>query len=219
MSFVHREATYRAVALKPGTVKSDYVFAVAAYAGVVERRTKSPPALPGTGSTPKPGVVAHVLELRYSRLWEINGAKTQGIIITRRVIEGFSQTKRKGQKHNPSLTQRVAIVANAQLQGASARDFCARPRSLADASGLIPGTYFGTVPGFTTSECACHFLRAIGLKSAPLALLRLTPKISPLRTLIAAVRGRRLRLLTGQFTSCHVIAQQQIHQRITVKIP
>jgi hypothetical protein len=61
---------------------------------------KSPPALPGTGSTPKPGVVAHVLKLRYSRLWEINGAKTQGIIITRRVSEGFPETLRKTQKQS-----------------------------------------------------------------------------------------------------------------------
>ena len=39
----------------------------------------------------------------------------QGIIITRRVREGFSLTQRQTQKHNPSLTPRVGIVANAQL--------------------------------------------------------------------------------------------------------
>jgi hypothetical protein len=118
------------------------------------------------------------LKLRYSRLWEIYGAKTQEIIITRRVSfevaliktvadqrrenmgdhhnptrqrgifpntsrnaeaqslahaagwdsrkratskrvsEGFSQTLRETQKLNPSLTQRVGIVANAQIQNA-----------------------------------------------------------------------------------------------------
>jgi hypothetical protein len=47
---------------------------------------------------------------------EINGAKTQGIIITRRVSEGFFQTLRQTLKHNPSLTRRVGIDANAQLQ-------------------------------------------------------------------------------------------------------
>ena len=46
----------------------------------------------------------------------MNGVDTQGIIITRRVSEGFSLTQRQSQKHNPSLTQRVGIVANAELQ-------------------------------------------------------------------------------------------------------
>ncbi len=36
--------------------------------------------------------------------------------------EGFSKTLRKTQKHDPSLTQRVGMAANAQLQNASARD-------------------------------------------------------------------------------------------------
>jgi hypothetical protein len=45
------------------------------------------------------------LKLRYSRLWEINCAKTQGIITTRRVSEGFSETLQKTQKLNPSLTR------------------------------------------------------------------------------------------------------------------
>jgi hypothetical protein len=56
------------------------------------------------------------LKLRCSRLGQINGEKTQGIIMTRRVSEGFFQTLRQTQKLNPSLTQRVGIVANAQLQ-------------------------------------------------------------------------------------------------------
>jgi hypothetical protein len=47
---------------------------------------------------------------------EIKGAKTQGTIITRRVSEGFTQTLPKALKHNPSLTRRVGIDANAQLQ-------------------------------------------------------------------------------------------------------
>jgi hypothetical protein len=42
--------------------------------------------------------------------------ENMGIIITRRVSEGFFQTLRQTQKLNPSLTQRVGIVANAQLQ-------------------------------------------------------------------------------------------------------
>jgi len=59
---------------------------------------------------------SRVLKLRYSRLWEINGTKTREIITTRRVSEGFFLTLRQTQKLNPSLTQRVVIVANAQLQ-------------------------------------------------------------------------------------------------------
>jgi hypothetical protein len=35
---------------------------------------------------------ASVLKLRCSRLWEFNGLETQGIIITRRVSEGFTET-------------------------------------------------------------------------------------------------------------------------------
>jgi hypothetical protein len=52
---------------------------------------------------------ASVLKLRYSGLPHVNRAKTQGIIITRRVSEGFKETLRKTQKHNPSLTLRVMI--------------------------------------------------------------------------------------------------------------
>jgi hypothetical protein len=63
---------------------------------------------------------AEVLKLRCSRLGQIHGAKTQGIIITRHVSEGFFPTLRQTQKINPSLTQRVGIVANAQLQKAEA---------------------------------------------------------------------------------------------------
>jgi hypothetical protein len=88
------------------------------------------------------------LKLRYSRLPEINGTKTPGIIITRRVsFEGarfgdevvhlrkntgvyHNPTRQRGiygntcktLKHNPSLTERVGIHANAQLQNASVRD-------------------------------------------------------------------------------------------------
>jgi len=57
-----------------------------------------------------------VLKLRCSRLPWINGPKTQWTIITRRVSEGFCLTLRKTQKHDPSLTQRVGIVADPQLQ-------------------------------------------------------------------------------------------------------
>ena len=46
-------------------------------------------------------------ELAIGRLRQINGLKTQGIIITRRVSEEFSQTRRQTQKLDPSLTQRV----------------------------------------------------------------------------------------------------------------
>jgi hypothetical protein len=46
---------------------------------------------------------ASVLKLRCSRLGQINGEKTQGIIITRRVSEGFFQTLRQTQKLDPSL--------------------------------------------------------------------------------------------------------------------
>jgi hypothetical protein len=53
---------------------------------------------------------ALVLKLRCSRLPWINRPKTQGSIITRRVSEGFPETLRKTQKHNPSLTQRVGMV-------------------------------------------------------------------------------------------------------------
>jgi hypothetical protein len=56
------------------------------------------------------------LEVARFRTAEDQGAKTQGIITTRRVSERFSQTLLETQKHNPSLTQRVGIVANAQLQ-------------------------------------------------------------------------------------------------------
>jgi hypothetical protein len=56
------------------------------------------------------------LKLRSSRWPWINGPKTQGIITTRRVSEGFSRTLHQTQKHNPSLTQRVGMAANAQLQ-------------------------------------------------------------------------------------------------------
>ena len=57
-----------------------------------------------------------VLKLRVSGLRKIKRSKTQEIIITRRVSEGFPETLRQTQKHNPSLTQRVGITANAQLQ-------------------------------------------------------------------------------------------------------
>jgi hypothetical protein len=40
----------------------------------------------------------------------------QSAFITRRVSEGFSPTLLNTQKHDPSLTQRVGIVANSQLQ-------------------------------------------------------------------------------------------------------
>jgi hypothetical protein len=65
---------------------------------------------------------ALTLKLRVSGLWQINGAKTHGIIITRRVSEGFFQTLRQTQKHYPSLTQRVGIVANSRRQNTSARN-------------------------------------------------------------------------------------------------
>jgi len=61
-----------------------------------------------------------VLQLRCSRLGKINGAKTQGIITTRSVSEGSTEIPRKTQKHNPSLTRRVGIVANAQRQNGEA---------------------------------------------------------------------------------------------------
>jgi hypothetical protein len=47
---------------------------------------------------------APAMKVRRLRLPEINGAKTRGSIITRRVSEGFFQTPRKKQKHDPSLT-------------------------------------------------------------------------------------------------------------------
>jgi hypothetical protein len=52
--------------------------------------------------------------------------QNMGIIPGRRVSEGFHQALRNTQKLNPSLTQRVGIVANAQLQKASARDLGGR---------------------------------------------------------------------------------------------
>ncbi len=56
------------------------------------------------------------------RKCETSKRVSEGFIITRRVSEGFTQTLPKTQKHNPSLTQRVGIDANAKLQNASARD-------------------------------------------------------------------------------------------------
>ena len=46
--------------------------------------------------------------------------KRLGFIIARSVSEGFTEILRKTQKHNPSLTRRVGIVTNAQLQKANA---------------------------------------------------------------------------------------------------
>jgi len=63
------------------------------------------------------------LKLRVSTLWEIQRLETQGIITTRSVSEGSTEIPRKTQKHYPSLTRRVGIGTNAQLQNASARDF------------------------------------------------------------------------------------------------
>jgi hypothetical protein len=58
------------------------------------------------------------LKLRVSTLWFVQPAKALGIITTRSVSEGFTETLRKTQKHNPSLTQRVGMGTNAQLQNA-----------------------------------------------------------------------------------------------------
>ena len=57
-----------------------------------------------------------VLKLRVSALRLFICGETPGFIITRSVSEGFTQTLPKTLKHNPSLTQRVGIDANAQLQ-------------------------------------------------------------------------------------------------------
>jgi hypothetical protein len=84
---------------------------------------------------PKSQPDASVLKLRCSRPGQIHGGKTQGIIITRRMSEGFFQTLRQTQKLNPSLTQRVGTVANAQLQNASARDRCLAEKSHTHVSG------------------------------------------------------------------------------------
>jgi hypothetical protein len=67
-----------------------------------------------TGFVFYPGL--RFLKLRVSALRKIKAAKTQGTIITRRVSEGFPETLRKTQNHNPSLTQRVGIAPNTQLQ-------------------------------------------------------------------------------------------------------
>ena len=57
-----------------------------------------------------------VLKLRVSALRLLTCGETLGFIITRRVSEGFTETLPNTLKHNPSLTQRVGIDANAQLQ-------------------------------------------------------------------------------------------------------
>ena len=67
-----------------------------------------------TGLVFYPGL--RFLKLRVSALRKIKAAKTQGTIITRRVSEGFPETLRKTQKQNPSLTQRVGIAPNSQVQ-------------------------------------------------------------------------------------------------------
>jgi hypothetical protein len=56
------------------------------------------------------------LKLRISDLRVIKLPKTEGFITTRSVSEGFAETLAKRKKLNPSLTRRVGIVANAQLQ-------------------------------------------------------------------------------------------------------
>ncbi len=57
-----------------------------------------------------------VLKLRISDLRLIKLPKTEGFITTRSVSEGFPATLLKPQTLNPSLTRRVGIVPNAQLQ-------------------------------------------------------------------------------------------------------
>ena len=57
-----------------------------------------------------------ILKLRVSRQRLIDRGKITGMITTRRVSEEFFQTLRKTQKQNPSLTQRVGIAGNSQLQ-------------------------------------------------------------------------------------------------------
>lgn len=58
------------------------------------------------------------LKLRCSRLPWVNGTKAQGIITTRRVSEGFTGTLDKTLQLDPSLTFRVGMSTNAQLQDA-----------------------------------------------------------------------------------------------------
>ena len=63
---------------------------------------------------------ALVLKLRTRGLRSIKRSKTLGLITTRRVSEGSRGTLPSTQKRNPSLTQRVGIVTNAQLLKVSA---------------------------------------------------------------------------------------------------
>ena len=65
-----------------------------------------------TKSTPH----LRLLKLRVSALRLFTCGETLGFITTRSVSEGFTATLRKTQKHNPSLTFRVGMTTNAQLQ-------------------------------------------------------------------------------------------------------
>jgi hypothetical protein len=82
-----------------------------------------------------------VLKLRVSALRLFTCGETLGFIKTRSVSEGFPATLRKPRKHNPSLTQRVGIVTNSQLQKAPAsgrRGICG---PLAGASSLYGNSF------------------------------------------------------------------------------
>jgi hypothetical protein len=93
---------------------------------------------------------SRILKLRFSGQGEINSSKTRGIITTRSVSEGFTVTLRKTQKHNPSLTQRVGMGTNAQLQKFTHRV-------------VISGNYFGTGPQVCTiSHARATLERQIG---------------------------------------------------------
>jgi hypothetical protein len=59
-----------------------------------------------------------ILKLRVSALRLFTCGETLGFITTRSVSEGFTANLRKTQKHDPSLTQRVGMTTNAQLQNA-----------------------------------------------------------------------------------------------------
>jgi hypothetical protein len=59
-----------------------------------------------------------LLKLRVSALRLFTCGETLGFITTRSVSEGFTANLRKTQKHDPSLTQRVGMTTNAQLQNA-----------------------------------------------------------------------------------------------------
>jgi hypothetical protein len=108
-----------------------------------------------------------ILNLRCSGLWQINRAKTHGIIITRRVSEGFFQTLRQTQNHYPSLTQRVGIVANSRRQNTSARNLrshCQKKQkhypSLTQRVGIDANSRRQKTPARCNADSAVNDVRA-----------------------------------------------------------